>query len=305
MELTEETLEHLRSEALVGLCRERIEARHREVERTKEELAGRRGPLSLFSKRTSKDALQRQRREVEATLENLQHQLAVLREIEGRVTAIIRGDLELFLESSSEDYQQLSTHLRKVDVWQRKLRESGEFLTAFARELRELQSAAAGGQRTRAVAAVREAAHRLAALHAPLATIAWDIAVTLGNKGNEPVLTAPAELNRLAWVQRLSVLPSQQLEVESAYVETETRRFIASGLEAVCASAEPCRQALQARADAYLDHYWEQLRAYAKEHLAREFDVETTVADLATRYIDAALERYQVELAATPFLITH
>ena len=173
MELTEETLEHLRNEVLVGLCRERIEARRAELERRKEELAGRRGPLSLFSKRTSKDALQRERREVDATLENLQHQLALLRETGGRVSAVIRADLELYLESSSEDYQQLSTHLRKVGVWQRKLRESGEFLTAFARELRELRSAATGGQRARAVAAVREAAQRLAAVHAPLATLMW------------------------------------------------------------------------------------------------------------------------------------
>lgn len=304
MELTEETLEHLTNEALIGLCREKVDAQILEIQRRKEELLSTRSPFAVFSKRTSKDAFQRELRQAEETLEKLNLRVAQLREIESRLNTVIRGELELYLESSSPDYRHLSTNRRMVDVWQRNLRESSEYLTAFARELRELRSAAPGGQRTRAVAAVREAAHRLAALHGQLSAISRDVAAILATAGPEESLPVPAELNRMVWVQRLAVLNTQQIEVESSYLETETRRFIVSGLEAACAKAEPCRQALQTRVDAYVDHYWQQLRAYALQHLNRDFDVEATITELSTRYIDAAFERYQEELAATPFLIS-
>lgn len=305
MELTEETLEHLRNEALTGLCRERIEGDLLEIERRKEDLMSTRSPFAVFSKRESKEAFLRAVRGADEAARDHKHRLAQLQEVERRLGPIIRADLELYLESSSADFQRLSTHLRLIGVWQRKIRESAEYLTAFARELRELRRSAAGAPQTRAVATVREAAQRLGAMHGHLAGIARDIGAVLATDGAAVALPELAEMNRMAWVQRLSVLSPQQIEVEGAYVETETRRFLATSLETACAAAEPCRQALQARADAYLDHYWLQLRAYAKEHLAQEFDVAATVAELTARYIDAALERYQEELAATPFLINN
>lgn len=303
MELTEETLEHLRNEALVGLCREKAEGQLLEIERRKEDLRSTRSPFAVFSKRESKETFQRAVRAADEAASSQRLRLALLQEVERRLGPIIRADLELYLESSSADYQQLSTNLRSIGVWQRKLRESADTLTAFARELRELRRAAPGAPRTRAVATVREVAQRLAAVHTHLAGIARDVTAILAATGEALTLPELAEMNRVPWVQRLSVLTPQQIDVEGSYVETETRRFLAGGLEPACAAAEPCRLALQTRADAYLDHYWLQLRAYAREHLAQEFDVDATVAELTARYIDAALDRYQEELAATPFLV--
>ena len=140
-------------------------------------------------------------------------------------------------------------------------------------------------------------------MQAQLAAIAREVGSTLAAAGSDITLPELSELNRTAWVQRLAVLSAQQIEVEGSFVETEIRRFLAHGLEAACARAEPCRQAMQARADAYLDLYWEQLRTYSKEHCDSDFDVDAVLPELTARFIDADLERCQEEIAAAPFLI--
>jgi len=305
MELCAETLDHLRNEALVGLCRGWIGERLATLERQREEIHSTRSPFAVFGRRETKEAFTRSVRATEESTNTLRHGLAELEQVELRLLPLIRADLETYLDNVSPEFQQLTRSVRLIEVWQRKLRELADPLLGLARELRVLRTAAPGQPMLRGIAIAREITQRLEAAHVTLSGIARDVAGALQASASDVRLPELPELRRVGWLQRLALLPVPKIQAESTPVEAETRRFLAEGLEAACAKAQSCHAVCQALADHYLEQYWSQLRAFAREHYVEEISLEEALPALTARYVDADIARYQRELALDPFGINH
>jgi hypothetical protein len=301
MELPYETIVHLRCEALAARCRAEITGELADLERQAEDLRGTRSPFTVFARRETREARTRSLQAIADKAADARDRLAQVEDVERRLGRQLQADLEANSEQFSADYLKYRRSVRMIDAWQHKLREQTDTLIAFARELKNLRSPGAAMPAVRAVAAVRELAQRLEAAHQVLTGIARDATAVIEASASAHQLPALPVLRRMAWVQRLTFITAQQADVESTLVETETRRFLACGLEAAQARAVECRSALQAMADRYLEQYWNQLRAHANEYYISESDCAAAREDLIARYVTAEVVSCQTELCADPF----
>jgi hypothetical protein len=287
MELSTAILDHLRYEALAAVCREAIQVRLADLHRQKKAIESTRSPFAFFVRRETRAALDRSLKITEENADVLQSLLAQIQQAETVLRTIIRRGLDEYLEHASLNYKACRQAARLVAEWEHWMRELADPLTAFARELRALQSAVAGPGRPRAIAATRHAAERLAARHHSLAQIAARASAILQEVGGGVQLPELRELHQVSWIQRLTIVPAEQAALEASLVEAEMRKFLAQGIEAACTQARTNRAACDAPADSYLEEYWTQLRTHAREHYVQEIDLAATVQDLTTRYAEA------------------
>ncbi|MBI5691769.1 MAG: hypothetical protein HZC55_16920 [Verrucomicrobia bacterium] len=302
MELPAETIELLRDEALAARCREVIADQLSVLGRQMEDIQATRSPFPMFARKEAKEQFARSVRTTEQeTVAVRQLQLQV-QQIEAHLLPQLRHALESYLRQASPDFLQIQRGIDAVDRWSQRLGQLSDSLLAFARDVREVRQAEAGISRVRAIASVREVAQRIEAEELGLAKLARDVEFVLQNSTSGVRLPDLPELRRCAWVQRLAVLPPETTGPECTQVETETRRFLTDGLAAATGCAQSCREVCRTVSDCYLEHYWAQLRVFARENYATDFALERDLARLSARYVDAEIIRAQGQLTANPFI---
>jgi hypothetical protein len=308
MELSETTLGHLRDEAYAFLAREALLARIEELDRERTKVASTRPPFGgILARRESREAFARSMRVVDDNDAVLRDQLAQISGIVDWLRPNIRHDVSTYLASVSPDYCRLLQIAARLDDWERSYHGVPELLTAFARDLKGLRLALAPEKKSHALVAVelaslRESAERLVAQQNELQLIE-KAALALAPANLAALILFPAlpDLQRVAWVSRLAVIPPEKALIEVARVEKETREFLADPKTRTFARLQASRESCEQQLNQTLEGYWNQLRAHARAHYVEERDVADIIAMLSERYVDADIRRRQQALSVDPF----
>lgn len=308
MELPKATLELLRDEAYVTLCREAIMDRLEARKRENEEAARTRPPL-LPTTPPRTGQLENLLSDAESDVA-LHARLSRAGRFETWLHRCIRRDLVSYLEETSAGYQATVRIQQALNEWEFCVRHVlPDSLAEFARELRGVRLATGAPQRRGSqppfvmeLSTLRQIASRVEEQQLQIGRIGTAIAGHAHAIGAGDVL-APALPNfrRLVWVDWLSVVPGGHLVAEVTRIESEVRAFLNTGLAALLEQLETSRAACTSRQDRMTQEYWTQLRAHAQAHYVRERDLDDVLDDLSHRY-DAEIARRHREVTRSPFL---
>jgi hypothetical protein len=308
MELSETTLAHLRDEAYAFLAGQALLARLETLGRERANVETTRPPFGgVLASRASRETYARSMRSVDDNEAVLRDQLAQITGIGDWLRPIIRKDVSTYLASVSPDYCRLLQIAARIDDWERAYHSVPELLVAFARDLRAVRLALAAAKKTpppvaHELAHLRESAERLAHRHHELHVIER-AALALLPVGIAETVQFPElpDLQRLSWVSRLAVIPPDMALAEVTRVEAEMRAFLAGPSDRVVARLQASRAGCGKIVEQTLEEYWKQLRAHARAHYVEERDVSDIIRMLSERYIDADIQRRQLEVTADPF----
>jgi hypothetical protein len=308
MELARATLELLRDEAYVLLCREVLQENLKNVEREKTQLVSSRPPFGVLAAKKTRDAFESSLKTADDTEAALRDRLARTSRFETWLHRCIRRELGVYLEKVSAEYQRIGQITRLLDEWELVVtRQLPDTLVAFAREMRGLRHAAAEVGRVEQACAhelalLREIALRVEQQQDHLGKIAGTVNSHALEIGLLEVRVPPLpQFRRSSWVDWLCVIPLDQAVADVTRVEGEVRAFMHGGMQPIVGRLQACRVSCVQRQDNYLQQYWDQLRAHAQAHWVEERDVDQVLDSLAERY-DADIVRRQREVTHNPFV---
>jgi len=317
MELSEATLELLQNEAYAVLCRQVVQETLESIEREKVVIASTRPPFGVLARKETRDAFTRSMRTALDNEAALRDRLAQITEIEVWLRPLLRHDIAAYLTAVSPDYKRFQQIRERLDAWERAFQALPELLVAFARELRILREAvysdpAVGGRLGNELSVVLDIAMRLEQHHRKLIVIADAVAeLTQAEAMSEIHVPLLPDLQRVAWVSHLAVLPLDQALTETTSFEKEVRDFLADGVDLVPARLEVSRDVCAQLESRILEQYWNQLRAHAQVHYVEERDVDDVLTMLAQRHASAEdarrenarreKERQEKELLLDPY----
>jgi len=310
MQLSEATLEHLKDEAYVTLCRDAVQENLAALEREKETIADTRPPFGLLARKETRDAFTRSMRTALDSEAALHERLAQIVGIEARLRPVLQKDIAAYLAGASPEFARFRQIRARLADWEQAFLALPDMLVAFARDLRLARGATVAPDAAREfgheLAVLRDSAERLERRHNELLVIAGAIAELLAT-GPADGIGAPAlpDFRRVAWVSRLAVLPLEQAVPEVARLETDVRAFLAGGGEPALARLAASRDACLQFESQLVESYWAQLRVHALAHYVEARDLDEVLESLAQRYISADLARRQRALTANPFLVAH
>jgi predicted metal-dependent hydrolase len=308
MQLSESTLEHLQDEAYAFLCREALQESLAALEREKSAISVTRPPFGMLARKATRDAFTQSMRTVLDNEAALRDRIARLDGINDWLRPLIRNSVSGYLAAASPPYCALLQIAARLDDWEIAAQGLPETLVAFARDVRGVRTAASAPGATsqtcaHELAVLRETAERLERRRSELLLIEQSItALAAGGPAAEIRLPTLPDLQRVAWVARLAVLPVAQVVVELTRVEAEVRTFLAEGSANVSARLEAARDICGNLVENALEEYWNQLRAHARRHYVEERDVDEVLEMLTSRYVDASIKRRQRTLTDDPFL---
>jgi hypothetical protein len=308
MELSKATLELLRDEAYVFLCRETVQENLKALEGEKAHLVSSRPPFGVLAAKKTRDAFESSRRTADDTEAALRTRLTRVARFETWLQRCIRRELAPYLEAVSVEYQRVSQIKRLLDEWEQcMVRFLPDTLVAFAREMRALRQAGAEAGRGEQpfgheLAVLREIVVRVEAQQDHLTRIAAAVNAHALEIGLVDVRVPPLpQFRRRVWVEWLSAIPLDQALADVTRVEGEMRAFLNTGMEPVIGRLQASRVSCVQRQENYLQQYWDQLRAHAQAHWVEERDVDDVLDAMALRY-DPDITRRQREVTHNPFL---
>jgi hypothetical protein len=307
MELSKATLELLRDEAYVILCRETVQDSLQSLEQEKVRLVNSRPPFGVLAGKKTRDAFESSVRTTDEAAAALRTRLTRITRYETWLQRCIRRDLAAYLNAVSAEYQRIGLVKRLLDEWEQCVtRLLPDTLVAYAREMRGLRQAGAEVGRgeqpfAHELAVLREIAVRVEAQHDQLA----QISATVNTHALETALVDARvpplpQFRRTMWVDWLGTIPLGHAIAEITRAESEVRAFL-NGMQPIVGRLQASRVACVQRQEYYLQQYWEQLRAHALSHWVEERDVDEVLDTLAERY-DAEIVRRQREVTHNPFL---
>jgi hypothetical protein len=306
MELSKATLELLRDEAYVYLCRETVQENLKTLERQKAELASSRPPFGILGGRKTRAAFESSARLTDDTEAALRTRLARAERYETWLHRCISRDLGVFLESVSAEYQRVSHIKRLLDDWEKCVtRMLPDMLLAFAREMRGVRAALGATGRVEPlgdheIALLRDIAVRIEEQQDYLSNIAGTVSAHALAIGLIDVrVPGLPPFRRRIWVESLPALPPGQALAEVNRAESEIRVFL-NDMQPIVGRLQASRVSCVQRHENYLQQYWDQLRAHAQAHWVEEREVDEVLDTLAGRY-DADIHRHQREVTHNPF----
>lgn len=306
MELSKGSLELLRDEAYVILCRQTVQQSLESLDEKKAGLVSSRPPFGVLAARKAREAFESSLHAAEEDEAALRHRLTRVARYETWLQRCIRRDLAEYLETVSAEYQRVGQIKRLLDDWEKVVTHAlADTLVAFAREMRGLRQVAAAAGRGEQpfgheLAVFREIAARLETQHDQLAHFAANVNTFALELGLLEVRVPPLpQFRRSIWVDSLRVLPLSQAVAEITRAEGEVRAFL-NGLPSIAGRLQASRVACAQRQEQYLQQYWEQLRDHAQAHWVEERDVDEVLDTLAKRY-DPEIARLQREVTHNPF----
>lgn len=307
MQLSKATLELLRDEAYVTLCREALQEKLRSVEQEKEGMVSSRPPFGVLAAKKTRDAYDAMLRAADDTAVALRERLTQTARFETWLHRCIRRDLAAYLESVNAEYRRVDYIRNLVAEWEKAVtRTLPDMLVAFARELRGLRLAAAEVGRAEQTGAhelallyeiivrLEEHQDRLSQMSSTITRFALEI-------GLIDVRVPPLpQFRRRAWIDWLCAIPLEQAIADITRVEGEVRAFLNGGVKSLVGQLQASRVSCVQRQGNYVQQYWDQLREHALAHWVEERDVDQVLRMLAMRY-DGEIARRQREMTHNPF----
>jgi hypothetical protein len=308
MELSAETIEHLRDEAYATLCGRALTEALTTLERKKAHIESTRPPFALLSTRQTREALTHSLAAVHTDESALRLQLAEVTQAEQCLHRLLRPALHTYLAGLDPGYGIFSHIRRALDDWQVAYQPLPDLIVAFARDARAARQACGSAtpeQRDRApLLVLRDSALRLERQLDTLDTVASRLAAFLP-AGAEAEIRLPAILpsRHSAWVGVLLALPADRFAAEINQAETAARQFVAHDQSAIAARLDASREACNRYEQGYLENYWDQLRTHAQTYYVEEHPIADIIAMLLQNYVTSDLARRLRELhTADPFL---
>ncbi|MBC7367757.1 MAG: hypothetical protein H7343_13265 [Undibacterium sp.] len=302
-QLSAETIACLRDEAYVHLCRQFLTQELTRLESEKAQIMTTRPPFGLLASKKSRgtyelslDSALRSEAEIRAKLhevDRLDHCLkSKLQDALNDYLAIVNPDHHLFSEISS-----------LVDRWQNSVGALSEHALAFARDLRAAAKPdLTASQSIHTLAVLRSAAAYLHSEAAKVHLIAEKASsLSAGKLPAGTRLPALPPFRPSTWVDRTFALVPARRAVEFDAAEVEARAFCTAGKNDLLIQAEQTRAASLHTRQAFLDRYWEQLRAHALQHYVKPRDVDEVIIELSARHLSGDIERHQLERIRNPF----
>lgn len=290
MDLNRITLELLREEAYVLLCREailaRIEVRNREKASLTPASPVRATPAPAWD---SSPPMARPESDPDVALYT---RLSRIGRIESWVQKCLRVELVAHLEATNAVFQGGMRIQQALNEWEFCVRHVlPDSLAEFARELRGLRQAAGEPSRRAAATtaaefvAVRRIAARVEDQQLQIGRIAAAIAGHAQKLGATDVLP-PSLPNflRMVWVDWLTVVPVEQVVSEVTRIESEVRTFLNHGLASTLEHLQGGRNACSTRQEHLLQEFWQRLREHAQSHFVEERELDTVLDSLSNRY---------------------
>jgi hypothetical protein len=308
MELSKATLELLRDEAYVLLCRDTLQEKLKSLEEEKAVIVNSRPPFGVLGGKKARESFETSLRSTEDTEAALRERLVRSTRYETWLQRCIRRELAAYLETVSAEYQRVAQIKRLIDEWEYCVtRQMPDTLVAYAREMRGFRLAAAEAGRfepaqSHELALLREIALRLEQQQDHLANISAAMNAHAMEIGLLDVRVPPLPLFRRAvWVDSLCVVPLDQSLADLTRAEAEVRAFLHGGMQPISGRLQASRVSCVQRQENYLEQYWDQLRAHAQTHWVEEREIDQVLDTLAERY-DGAIARRQREVTHNPFL---
>ena len=234
-------------------------------------------------------------------------------EIRAKLTEVERLDqwLKSKLQDALNDYLSLVNPDHRlfnqisalVDRWQNAVGALGEHALAFARDLRA--AAKPDLNRSQSMHAISVLRSTTAYLHAEAAKVELIARETArfceGKLPPGTRLPALPAFRPSTWVDRTFVLSPAKCAAEVEAAEVEARGFCTMGKNDLLIQAEKTRAASLHTRQAYLEGYWQQLRAHALKYYVKPRDVDEVLAELSARYLAGEMERLHLERTRDPF----
>ena len=265
MELSAETIEHLRDEAYATLARQALTEALATLEREKADIERTRPPFALLARRQTLDAFTQSLSAVQQNESALHNQLAEVDQVEQALHTVLRPQLHAYLGAVDTTYGSFPHIRRALDDWQVAYQAIPDLVVAFARDARtarQVCGSAAPDVRDRApLLLLRDAALRLEQQCNALDTVARRLAVLLP-EGAAAEIRLPdlPPFRHTAWVGLLLALPADRFAAEIDQAESAARQFVAHGQSLIAARLDASREACDRYEAGFLDHYWDQLQ---------------------------------------------
>ena len=307
MELSRATLELLRDEAYVILCRESLQEGLKAIEQQKEHIVNSRPPFGVLAAKKTREAFADSLKAADANEAALRERLTQSARYATWLQRCIRRDLAAFLAAGSPEYQRVTQIIRLLDEWEDCVKRTfPDMLVAFAREMRALRNIAAQAGRDETareheLAVLREIAVRVEKVQDHLAEIAATVNAHAREIGMVDLRMPPLpQFPRTAWADWLCVVPLDQAIADVTRAEGEIRSFLHAGMQTIRGRLQAARVSCAQAHDEFLQQYWDQLRAHAQTHWVDERDVYE-VLDFMERRYEADIARRQREVTYNPF----
>ncbi len=302
-QLSADTISCLRDEAYAHLCHQSLTQELARLEHEKEHILTTRPPFGLLASKKSRGDYETSLNSALLAETEIRAKLNEIERVDVGLKSKLQDALNDYLTVVSPDHQLFSQISNLVDRWQNSVGALGDHALAFARDLRAAAKPDLHGSRSvHAIAIVRSAA---AYLHSEAAKVEHitEEAARLGEGKLPPDTRLPAlpPFRPSAWVDRTFTLSPAKCAAELEAAELEARAFCTAGKNDLLIRAEKTRAASLHTRQAYLEGYWQQLRAHALKYYVKPRDVGEVHAELSARHLAGDLERHQLERTKNPF----
>lgn len=302
MELSRLTLELLRDEAYILLCRETILT---EMEaRTRDKSSGQPAASAGAARSSKRGGLLASLFPAEDPDVALYSRLTRISRLASWLQQRLRVELSEHLEATHAGFKSGIRVQQTLNEWDFCVRHVlPDSLADFARELRGLRQTLADAERKGVpaappdFAALRRIAGRVEEQQIQVARIAAAVA------GHAQAINAAEVLppslpnfRRLVWVDWLSVVPGEKLAAELTRIESELRTFLNRRHAEILETLQANRNACSARQEKILQEYWDRLRAHAQAHFVEELELDAVLDSLSHRYEPEIAQREHLRL---------
>jgi hypothetical protein len=317
MNLSDEMIAFLRDEAYAVLCKESLTEALAQIESEKEQIMTTRPPFMMLAGKKSRNTFETSLRSALHTETELRGRLDQIELLDRWLKENLDKLLSDHLAALSPEFQRCNEAEDLIAKWEFRVEALHEKCVALGRDARSVVSATGTEQANAAAAArgIRETRKgSLSSLRtsmelfhrdlADVATARGDFDRLGAKQGAEPVrLPAAPTFRTIAWVEKISMLPDDQLYAEAQRFETEIRTFSNEGIAGLLAKGNELRAACRATCVTILNDYWSKLRAYAQAHYVQERDVDEVIEELSKHHAsNSERNRPQLSGAWSPFL---
>jgi hypothetical protein len=302
-QLSADSIACLRDEAYTYLCRESLTQQLARIESDKAQILTTRPPFGLLASKKSRETYEASLNSALHAESEVRAKLSEVERVDLWVKSKLQDALNDYLTVVNPDHQLFNQISDLVDRWQNAVGGLGEHALAFARDLRAAAKPDLNRSRNvHAIAILRSAAAYLYSEAAKVEMIAQEAArLGEGKLPQETRLPALPAFRPSTWVDRTFVLTPAKCAAELEAAEVEARAFCTAGKNDLLIRAEKTRAASLYTRQAYLEGYWQQLRAHALKYYVQPHNVDEVLAQLLARYLADDLERHQLERTRNPF----
>jgi hypothetical protein len=304
-QLSADTIACLRDEAYAYLCRQSLTQELARIEGEKEQIMTTRPPFGLLASKKSRETYETSLNSALHSETEIRSKLNEVERLDQWLKSKLQDALNDYLTVVNPDHQLFNQISTLVDRWQNAVGGLGEHALAFARDLRSATKPELNrSQSIHAISVFRSATAYLHSEAAKVELIAEEAARLCESKlPSAPRLPALPPFRASTWVDRTFTLPPAKCAAELDAAEVEARGFYTAGKNDLLIQAEKTRSASLHTRQAYLESYWEQLRAHALKYYVKPRDVDEVLGELSARYLANDLERHQLERTRNPFII--